>query len=584
MASVAICPHCYVQLIVPARVGDDARVECPACGKQFELGQAVLRAVPEVVVVDRQTAKTETAAALATVLARKVAVAEPHVDVAERNDPVEQVEQADQGIAAWFGAHETVPEVTSRADAGAEAKTQAGENGVEAAEQPDEISEPAPLPSLRPAAATLADLQPPRAEPLPPTLSSPPPAAADAVAPDAVTMAEIPLGPTFDLPNVPLTRDNGATLEFGADSPLGSTPSTDFEFDDVDFDASKVTIDEFAAERPAYREVAAATGPRSADDNPTPASLLRVGAAPVVIPTVPRRQPRSPLRLLVGVAVSGVVGLVIGCLLLLFILGPEGDIFGVTRYVPRMLLPTSFQEASTQLAASATATPHTAETPTDLESESESANVAASYEAPIESAGKRPDEPPHVIGAPSYTTDELAAALNEARRAQPGLMSGDLGDASARRTKGTSYAKLCDLAQVSTFQSDAATGSRREQLERDAEELLRQTLADARTRDEVTHIATVWIDFPNRRHGGVLLVGSIRGGQIAGDMYQYELSTSDGHELAILLSRPLDADLSISGQPLAISGAIVDHPADQIVGYTGDAARAIWVGRVIPLE
>jgi len=49
MASVAICPHCYLQLVVPDGIEPDERVECPTCAKEFGLGQAVLRAIPEVV-------------------------------------------------------------------------------------------------------------------------------------------------------------------------------------------------------------------------------------------------------------------------------------------------------------------------------------------------------------------------------------------------------------------------------------------------------------------------------------------------------------------------------------------------------
>ena len=49
MASVAICPHCYLQLIVPDGIERDEPVECPTCAKEFDLSQAVLRAIPEVV-------------------------------------------------------------------------------------------------------------------------------------------------------------------------------------------------------------------------------------------------------------------------------------------------------------------------------------------------------------------------------------------------------------------------------------------------------------------------------------------------------------------------------------------------------
>ena len=51
MASVAICPHCYLQLVVPDGVEPDERVECPTCAKEFGLEQAVLARFPKSFVV-----------------------------------------------------------------------------------------------------------------------------------------------------------------------------------------------------------------------------------------------------------------------------------------------------------------------------------------------------------------------------------------------------------------------------------------------------------------------------------------------------------------------------------------------------
>jgi hypothetical protein len=205
----------------------------------------------------------------------------------------------------------------------------------------------------------------------------------------------------------------------------------------------------------------------------------------------------------------------------------------------------------------------------------------ARFEEPA--AAPLPAEKPHVIGGPLYTLDQLAAALGEAKAAQPGLVAGDLGDKSVRQTKGRSYSKLCELAEVLTFCDEASTASF-ERLVRETEDLFRSTLADAHTRGEVARIATIWIDSPSRRHGGVFLAGSTSGGQIAGDVYEYQLRPEDGDPLVILSPQPLENRADAAATQLGVVGTIVDRPAETIAGYTGDAPRAIWVRSAVPLD
>jgi hypothetical protein len=197
----------------------------------------------------------------------------------------------------------------------------------------------------------------------------------------------------------------------------------------------------------------------------------------------------------------------------------------------------------------------------------------------VEPAPAAPTRPP--IAGPEYTADQLFAALRAAEQALPGLVTGDLSDQAVRRTKGQSYEKFCDLAHAITF-CDAADDTAARLVD-DAEGLIRDTLGDAHTRDEVSRIAGIWIDYPNRRHGGVLLVGKLRGGQIAGDVYEYqlELPTADDR-LVVLSPQPIDAAPDAES-PLAIVGTIVPQPANEVAGYSGTAERAIWVGRAIPL-
>ena len=77
----------------------------------------------------------------------------------------------------------------------------------------------------------------------------------------------------------------------------------------------------------------------------------------------------------------------------------------------------------------------------------------------------------------------------------------------------------------------------------------------------------------------MFLAGTLSGGQIAGDIYEYLLTTDDGR-FTLLAEKPLDD----ARQPVGIVGSVVENPADEVAGYQGKAKRAIWVARAIPLE
>ncbi len=191
---------------------------------------------------------------------------------------------------------------------------------------------------------------------------------------------------------------------------------------------------------------------------------------------------------------------------------------------------------------------------------------------------------PLPIQGPTFTVEQLATALEAGTAAQSGLITGDLNDASVRRTKGMSYAKMCDLAEAVTFLDRASPSIESADALEGADRLFRETLSDPHTRSEVARIAQIWIDSPHRAHGGIFLAGELSGGQIVGDVYQYELTTDDGNKLALLTQEPLNPAVEASSRPVGIVGSIVEHPAEQIAGYHGTAERAIWVARAIPLD
>ena len=160
MASVTVCPHCYLQLAVADGVASDARVECPTCQKEFDLTQTVLRAIPEVVPVERVAASSAPTVAeieiespeVSAPVESEICLASPSVEFEAESDAPETHDEPDSDL---FG-NETVPELPLAAEATA---------ATELESQPTAIIEPQPeaiddayQPPVPPRPATLAEL------------------------------------------------------------------------------------------------------------------------------------------------------------------------------------------------------------------------------------------------------------------------------------------------------------------------------------------------------------------------------------------------------------------------------------------
>ena len=193
------------------------------------------------------------------------------------------------------------------------------------------------------------------------------------------------LGPSFDLPNVPLTPNNGATIEIDPSMTFGPAAETEFELEDVDFAATPNGGEEFTEEtvakedEPVFSEPAVAAAP----------------AAPFVLPGIPRaRKKRSVVRTLIGTALGGVIGLAIGYFVLLHLLGPDGDLLKVAQYLPDAVLPASLKSSPAQVVHTPAA-PAPAVEATESPTSEESAAVPAGYveESPATDEPLASDEP-----------------------------------------------------------------------------------------------------------------------------------------------------------------------------------------------
>ncbi len=362
---------------------------------------------------------------------------------------------------------------------------------------------------------------------------------------------------------------------------------------------------------------------------PSAAAPLADDGPKFVTPVVgPRRRKRSFVRTLAMTLLSGVIGLGLGYYALLWMRGESGDFLNLARYLPEAALPAEFQAAPKPLATN----PRSKASAVDETSESgaESALDATGKAAESQAAHTKADEPIGVMApdndrnsvaantspspagepaeldvsaarplakegassnairianAPSFTLNDLASALQAAKDAQPSLVTGSLSDGKeVQNAKGHGYRTLADLAQKATFVDGASNSDSVGQLQRAAEELFHETLANPHTREEVAQIVPMWLTSPNRKHGGVFFAASLTRQDEKSGVVEWRAELTSGQSLTILAPATLADRISTSGRTVGIVGWIVDRPAEQVPGYAGEDTQAIWVGQFISLE
>ena len=146
-------------------------------------------------------------------------------------------------------------------------------------------------------------------------------------------------------------------------------------------------------------------------------------------------------------------------------------------------------------------------------------------------------------------------ALEEAKKAQPSLVSGNLADSKeVARAKGYGYSMLADLAQKAAFVEASAPADATGPLQQATEELFRQTLADAHTRGEVAVILPKWLGSRNRKHGGVFFAAKMVGHENKGSVTECRADLDSGQSITVLVPAAAAERLAESSRPMAVRG------------------------------
>ena len=664
MARVALCPQCNNDLFIGDEADPSAWAKCPECRAFFQIKDAPAREVSRAILVDHdisaagddtlgagnepqsaaetawtplETASAETRSTFSDSLIQTISDVESATATAEQNSAAPGArdggitEPVPEAAADTYATLERSP--TTLTDVAAMATGHAGppseSHPQTAAGQAD--NDPAKTTLVPATLREAVPLEKPTAETLEDsaeridkwfrsakmTADSPPTVAS--IAPDLLatqagdeTPAALPndanirstpapelaeLKTEIKLEDRPVLHENGATWE---DHERMERLLADIEGD------------------PARESDHEPPGPQETMANSQDQTKTETQWSTEISPTLsigsggkPRRK-RSALRSFAMNTFAGMLGVAAGYYVLLWIIGPSADFFGIAQHLPAAVLPAEFQLPVSQLAGtnlpasvpddraeeiqasfneplasqneSSSAEDQDAPTTESDDLAAEPSQFDVQEAAPLTAAASGP-EVPAVREAPTFTADELAVALAAAPKARSALVEGDLDDSrEVQRAKGFGYSLLCDLAQKLAFVDKTSRADYVAPLEKEAEAIFRATLADQHTREEVARIVPKWIASPNRKHGGVFFAGTPLSGVDKGSVVECRVDLGGGAALSVLVPQARADRLTESARPVAVVGWIVDRPAAQVAGYTGAAPQAIWVSRLIPLD
>lgn len=398
---------------------------------------------------------------------------------------------------------------------------------------------------------------------------------------DIEVAASVPDAPTFDFkvgdaepfetPSSEGPRSLRAAMGFAGDEPL-------------------------EVEEPVERPDFATVHPRDEEDIAPELSISGSDTPRGVVATRKRSSALSAVRTVVGVAGGGVVGIVAGYLLLLWIfhfLGRSDEPLALAKYYPNVVKPPAFQdnapataEPGGQLLAGDEARMDRPPEPMDEGALDGAGDVeVANFEADALpgdapepwSFDAQPAPPPLIQGAPSYTAAELQQLTAVGLEAVPGITA----DGPIDKQKGGSYAKLAKLAEALTFGEGAADVSWKD----NARQVFAQVFANPPSRQPISTIAEYWLVSDKRGHGGIFFSGTPDDGRQQGTVAEYTvtLSSDQRQQLTVLTPQALPIDV-ISSPEVVVVGAVVDDPASRIEGYTGTAKQAVWSSNVFPVN
>jgi hypothetical protein len=168
------------------------------------------------------------------------------------------------------------------------------------------------------------------------------------------------------------------------------------------------------------------------------------------------------------------------------------------------------------------------------------------------------------------TVADFKTALDEAKLAASVWQAAELSD---KKSLAQSYRALTRLAETLALVEQAAAEDTTA-----AQELLKSLVKHTAKFDFVAEVVPLWVPAAKRPNNGVVLIGIVKSIRQQGALYETQLETAaDGATFVLLSNFDPAANCPVDARILA-SGVVIPKPAEELNGYQGQAAPAVWLG------
>jgi hypothetical protein len=146
------------------------------------------------------------------------------------------------------------------------------------------------------------------------------------------------------------------------------------------------------------------------------------------------------------------------------------------------------------------------------------------------------------------------------------------------------YDSLCRVAEVVTF-VEASVDDRPSVEVRDLMlRELRRAASAGKNAETIGRFSGFRLPATGRDTSGVALAGTVRELGQAGPLYTMQLVLLGAPQEVFVLSRLPASPQIEAGDRVLVLGSIVDHPARNLAGYSGDLEQAVWGGLPVKLD
>lgn len=199
---------------------------------------------------------------------------------------------------------------------------------------------------------------------------------------------------------------------------------------------------------------------------------------------------------------------------------------------------------------------------------------------PAKPKKKTPSVPPKefvgVLGGPTFTPNELGAALGAAHKASGG---GPGRSGLVAILDDSVYEQLCTLATRTTFVTAVEGDKTLEDRKAGIDRVMKRVVGNYANVVTLGKLGTARFGSVSGDDRGIVVAGAVRsieeqGKVVVIDLVQY------GTAANVTVISPIRANLR-NGSGAVILGTVIDDPATHISGYTGDLKRVIWGGRAV---